>query len=64
MEDELLAVNPALKPGKFLPKITKRHKIAPLTREEVALLLETAKTKLQRHYPLFLCAVRTGSTDG
>ena len=36
VEDNLVAVNPALKPGKFLPKISKRRKIDPLTREEVA----------------------------
>ncbi len=64
LEDNLVKVNPALKPGKFLPKITKRHNIAPLTREEVALLIETAKTKLPRYYPLFLCAVRTGLRMG
>ncbi len=64
LEDNLVTVNPALKPGKFLPKITKRHKITPLTREEVALLIETAKAKLPRYYPLFLCAVRTGLRMG
>ncbi len=64
LEDNLVKVNPALKPGKFLPKITKRHKISPLTREEVALLIETAKAKLPRYYPLFLCAVRTGLRMG
>ncbi len=60
MEDGLVAMNTALKPGKFLPKISKRGKIAPLTRSEVALMIETAKTKLPSYYPLFLCAVRTG----
>lgn len=64
VEDELLTANPALKPGKFLPKIQKRHKITPLTREEVAHLLKTAKVKLHRYYPLFLCAVRTGLRMG
>ncbi len=64
LEDGHIAVNVALKPGKFLPKVTKRHKIAPLTREEVALLIGTAKAKLPRYYPLFLCAVRTGLRMG
>lgn len=64
VEDDLVAVNPALKPGKFLPKISKRRKIDPLTREEVSLLLETAKMKLPRYYPLFLCAARTGLRMG
>ncbi len=64
VEDNLVAVNPALKPGKFLPKISKRRKIDPLTREEVAVLLDTAKRKLPRYYPLFLCAARTGLRMG
>jgi integrase len=64
LEDELLTVYPALKPGKFLPKISKRRKINPLTREEVGLLLTTTKDKLPRCYPLFLCAVLTGLRMG
>ena len=64
IEDNLVAINPALKPGKFLPKISKRRKIDPLTREEVATLLETAKMRLPRYYPLFLCAARTGLRMG
>ncbi len=64
VEDELLTVNAALKPGKFLPKISKRRKVNPLTREEVSLLLATTKDKLPRYYPLFLCAVRTGLRMG
>ena len=64
VEDELMPVNTALKPGKFLPKIPRRHKITPLTREEVAHLLATAKARLPRYYPLFLCAVRTGLRVG
>ena len=64
VEDELLKVNPALKPGKFLPKISKRRQVNPLTREEVSLLLTTTKDKLPHYYPLFLCAVRTGMRMG
>ena len=64
VEDELMMVNTALKPGKFLPKIAKRRTVAPLTREEVAHVLETAKDKMPRYYPLFLCAVRTGLRMG
>ncbi len=56
VEDNLVAVNPALKPGKFLPKISKRRKIDPLTREEVAVLLETAKSETASILsPLPLC---------
>jgi integrase len=64
VEDGLLMVNPALRPGKFLPKISKRRKINPLTREEVATMLETAQARARRYYPLFLCAVRTGLREG
>jgi len=64
VEDGLLTLNPALRPGKFLPKISKRRKINPLTREEVAVLLAAAKEKAPRYYPLFLCAVRTGLREG
>lgn len=64
VQDELLTVNPALKPGKFLPKTSKRRKIDPLTREEFSQLLVTAKDKLPRYNPLFLCAVRTGLRMG
>ncbi len=64
VEDNVLAVNPAFKPGKFLPKISKRRGINPLTREEIATLLDTAKTKAPRYYPIFLCAARTGLRMG
>ncbi len=60
VEDGLLTVNPALKPGKFLPKVSKRRGINPLTREEVAILLDIARHRSPRYSTLFLCAVRTG----
>ncbi len=64
VEDGLLAVNPAFKPGKFLPKISKRRGINPLTREEIATLLSTAKAHTSRYYPVLLCAARTGLRMG
>jgi integrase len=64
VEDGLIAANPAMKPGKFLPKVSKRAKISPLTRLEVAQMLVTAKERMPRYYPLFLCAVRTGLRMG
>jgi hypothetical protein len=36
VEDALILYNVALKPGKFLPHISKRRSISPLTREEAA----------------------------
>lgn len=64
VEDELIAVNPALKPGKFLSKGGKRKAINPFTSEEVALFLEVAGKRIPRYFPLFLCAVRTGLRMG
>ncbi len=64
VEDGLLIVNPALRPGKFLPKISKRLSVNPLTREEVAVFLKVVKEKAPRYYPLFLCAARTGLRMG
>jgi len=64
VEDGLITVNPALKPGKFLPKVSKRRGINPFTREEVATFLETVKQQGSRYFPLFLCAARTGLRQG
>ncbi len=60
IEDGLISFNVALKPGKFLPKVSKRRRVNPFTREEVSIFLATAQRHASRYYPLFLCAVRTG----
>lgn len=64
VEDGLITVNPALKPGKFLPKVSKRRGINPFTREEVATFLDKVKEQAPRYHPLFLCAARTGLRQG
>jgi integrase len=64
VEDGLLVVNHALKPGKFLPKVSKRRKINPFTSAEVVTFLAAARMFAPRLYPLFLCAVRTGLRQG
>ena len=64
VEDGLVPANVALKPGKFLPKVPRRHHITPLTRAEVSRFLTTTKAALPRHYPIMLCAVRTGLRMG
>ncbi len=64
VEDGLVPANVALKPGKFLPKVPRRHHITPLTRVEVSRLLGTTKSALPRYFPLLLCAVRTGLRMG
>ena len=64
VEDELLTVNPALKPGKFLPQVSKRRSVNPFTRVEVATFLEAVQSHSPRYYSFFLCAVRTGMRLG
>ena len=58
-------------PGGWIAKLNKRDKdkpkkkIDPLTREEVAVLLKTAREGKHAHwYPLLLCACRTGARLG
>jgi integrase len=64
VEDNLISVNPALRPGKFLPKISKRRRLDPLTRQELAQFLAHSKAVAPALYPLFLCAARTGLRQG
>lgn len=60
VEDGVIPVNVALKPGKFLPKVSKRRMVNPFSREEVSVFLATVRRHALRYYPLFLCAVRIG----
>ena len=65
VEDGRLPANPALRPGRLRrqlrdPNAPRRPAVDPYTREEVALLLETARTQLGTWYPFLLCALRTG----
>jgi len=65
VEDELLPANPALRLGRYYRNGDHpRAEIHPLTREEVALFLETAKQHAPGEHPLFLCALRTGMRLG
>jgi len=64
VEDNLITVNPAIKPGKFLPKISKRRGLNPLTRQELGQFLAHSKAVAPTLYPLFLCAARTGLRQG
>jgi integrase len=64
VEDGIIQVNVALKPGKFLPKVGKRRNINPFSREEVAAFLDAIKRYAPPFYPFFLCAVRTGMRLG
>ncbi len=56
-----MQANPAFRLGRYQRGGNElRPEICPLTREEGALLLETARQHARREYPLFLCALRTG----
>ncbi|MFA5864236.1 MAG: tyrosine-type recombinase/integrase [Phycisphaerae bacterium] len=59
-EDEILVVNPALKLGRFIQKDDRRKEVRPLNREQVTKFLAKAQELYPRHYPILLCAFRTG----
>jgi integrase len=42
----------------------RRQDVNPLTREEAKKFLDAARVHYPRHYPLFLCALRTGTRMG
>lgn len=63
-EEELIQVNPALKMGRFIQKGDSRKHIKPLTKEQVSKFLSVAYAEFPEHYPLLLCAFRTGMRLG
>ncbi len=63
-EDGLIAVNPALKLGKFLSKHDRRVHVRPLSRDEVINVLQVARVQFTDYYPLMLTAFRTGMRMG
>lgn len=65
VEDGLLAVNPALRPGRLRRQMTdpdapKRAVIDPYTREDAAALVATAAAKFPEWHVFVLTALRTG----
>lgn len=64
VEDGLLTNNRALRPGKFMPRVSKRRSVDPFDRSEVVTLLRTVQKDYAAYYPLLLCAVRTGLRQG
>ena len=65
IDDGMNLTNPATRMGRYLKvKTDPRSRITPLILEEEQALLETARTEFPRHYPLFLCALRTGMRLG
>ena len=65
IEAGLQLPNPAARIGRFLrDRGDPRHRIDPLTAEEEARLLATTRQLFPRHFPLLLCALRTGMRLG
>ncbi|MGA2678642.1 MAG: tyrosine-type recombinase/integrase [Sedimentisphaerales bacterium] len=63
-EEELLQTNPALKLGRFIKKRDSREQLNPLNKEQVSRFLAVAHKEFKEHYPLLLCAFRTGMRLG
>ncbi len=63
-EEDLIQTNPALKLGRFILKGNRRKHINHLTKEQVSKFLSVAYAEFPKHYPLLLCAFRTGMRLG
>jgi integrase len=65
VEDGAGTVNPAARIGRFLKDAgDPRSRIEPFTVEEEASFLHAAEQHAPRHYPMLLCALRTGLRFG
>jgi integrase len=65
VEDELLPGNPALRLGRYLRSADDPEpEIDPLSRDEVAALLEVSRHHMPDWYPWLLCGLRTGMRAG
>jgi len=64
IEDDVVQFNPASNVGKFNKREPMEKQTNPLTRDELAKLLKTAREKMPHHYPALLCAARTGVREG
>jgi integrase len=65
IEDGLITSNPVSRIGRFVQQPQEvEEQINPLTREELALFLETMQVRVPEHHPFFLCLARTGMRLG
>ena len=64
IEDGIVAMNPALRPGRFIKTGSRREKVDILTPKEGKHLLETVEKHFGRFFPLLLTAMRTGMRQG
>jgi|GEM_PF-84731 len=64
IDDEVLQTNPAWRLGKFMRQPSSRLEADPLSRQELASLLEAFRRDWPAHYPLALTLARTGMRIG
>lgn len=64
VEEEIIDSNPALRLGRIIKKHDRRAHVRPLTTEEASRFLSAARGHAPDHYPLLLCAFRTGMRLG
>lgn len=64
IEDGIVQINPALRPGRFIRTGPRREMVDILTPAEGSLVLQTAEKHFSRSYPMLLCAMRTGMRQG
>lgn len=64
VDDEVITVNPSHSVGKIFRKNSRRIKINPLNKDELAFLLATLKQGYPQLYPFFLTSARTGMRLG
>ena len=64
IDDGVTTSNPAARLGRFNYRRGESKKVNPLTKDELSTLLQTTKEKMKHHYPLILCAARTGIRAG
>jgi integrase len=64
VEDKVVTVNPAVRPGRFIKTGCRRDKVGFLTPEEGAAVLSTARKHYGKWYALFFTAFHTGMRQG
>jgi integrase len=66
VEEEVLAHNPTVRVGKYLPEKHRKpdQEINPFTSVELARYLAAMQTSYPQYYPYFLCLARTGMREG
>lgn len=64
LEDELITAHPAGKMGRHINSKDRKSDINPLNQEEARAFLAAVQAHYPRHYPFFLCALRTGMRLG